>query len=76
MVDRSRVNLTRIAEHGRCYGQVNAKLAGSMVIDAGDRSKWRSRPETVYLATERLKELFAGVGKVFLVDDTYECLRG
>jgi len=47
-----------------------------MVIDAGDRSKRRSRPETVYLATERLKELFAGVGKVFLVDDTYECLRG
>jgi len=46
------------------------------VIDAGDGSKWRSRPDAVYLATERLKQLFSGVKKVFLVDDTYECLRG
>ena len=40
-------------DHGPQLG-----VAGSMVIDAGDRSKWRSRPETVYLTTERLKELF------------------
>jgi hypothetical protein len=46
------------------------------VIDAGDGSKWRSRPDAVYLATERLKQLFSGVKKVFLVDDSYECLRG
>ena len=47
-----------------------------MAIDAQDGSKWRCKPEAVYLATERLKELFAGVHKVFLVDDTYLCLRG
>jgi hypothetical protein len=30
----------------------------------------------VYLSTERLKQLFGGVKKVFIVDDSYECLRG
>jgi hypothetical protein len=47
-----------------------------MAVDAGDGSKWRSKPDAVYLATERLKQLFSGVKKVFLVDDRYECLRG
>jgi hypothetical protein len=47
-----------------------------MVVDAGDGSKWRSKPGNLYLATERLKELFAGVAGVFLPDDSYPCLRG
>jgi len=47
-----------------------------MAADAGDGSKWVSKPGDIYLATERLKELFAGVGKVLLVDDSYACLRG
>jgi hypothetical protein len=51
-------------------------VAFVMVFDAGDGSKSRSKPETVYLSTERLKELFSGVQKVFLVDDSYECLKG
>src|SRR4030095_14806873 len=47
-----------------------------MVVDAGDGSKWVSKPGRVYLATQRLKELFEGVSGVFLVDDAYPCLRG
>ena len=45
-------------------------------VDAGDGSKVMAKPGTVYLATERLKGLFKGVGGVLLVDDAYECLRG
>jgi hypothetical protein len=47
-----------------------------MAVDAGDRSEWASKPADVYLATERLKELFSGVTGVRLVDDEYACLRG
>lgn len=47
-----------------------------MSVDAGDGSQYVSKPEDVYLATERLKELFAGVAGVVLVDDSYSCLRG
>ena len=44
--------------------------------DAGDGPKGLSKPGEAYLATERLKELFAGVTGVRLVDDSYSCLRG
>ena len=47
-----------------------------VAVDAGDGSKRRSKPGEVYLATERLKELFDGVGGVLLVDDAYKCFRG
>lgn len=47
-----------------------------MAVNAGDGSKRISRPADVYLATGRLKQLFAGVGGVLLVDDSYEALRG
>jgi hypothetical protein len=47
-----------------------------MAVDAGNGSKWKSKPGNLYIATERLKELFAGVAGVFLVDDAYSCLRG
>ncbi|MBE9552840.1 MAG: DUF3883 domain-containing protein [Proteobacteria bacterium] len=47
-----------------------------MAVDKGDESKWVSRPGEVYLATDRLKALFAGVADVLLVDDAYSCLRG
>jgi len=47
-----------------------------MAIDAGDGVKRLARPGEVYLATERLKELFAGVTDVFIIDDAYACLRG
>lgn len=47
-----------------------------IAVDAGDGSKWVSKPGGVYLATQRLKELFEGVGGVLLVNDGYSCLRG
>ena len=47
-----------------------------MAIDAGDGTKHRSTPVEVYLASQRLKELFQGVPAVLLVDDSYSCLRG
>jgi hypothetical protein len=47
-----------------------------MSVDAGDGSQYVSKPDAVYLATERLKELFAGVPGVMLVDDSYSCLKG
>jgi hypothetical protein len=47
-----------------------------MAVDVGDGSKRYVKPSRVYLATERLKELFTGVADVLLVDDTYACLRG
>ncbi len=47
-----------------------------MSVDAGDGSQRVSKPGDVYLATERLKELFAGVAGVMLVDDSYSCLKG
>jgi hypothetical protein len=47
-----------------------------MVVDTGDGKDYVSKPGDVYIATERLKELFAGVPDVLVVDDKYECLRG
>lgn len=47
-----------------------------MAVDAGDKSKWVSEPGDLYLATARLKDLFAGVKEVLLVDDDYDSLRG
>lgn len=47
-----------------------------MAVDAGDSTKGAWRPGGVYLATERLKELFAGVKGVLIIDDAYACLRG
>lgn len=47
-----------------------------MAVDAGDGSKSLSRAPEVYVATERLKDLFAGIDGILLVDDEYTCLRG
>lgn len=47
-----------------------------MVVDTGDGKDYVSKPGAVYIATDRLKALFAGVSGVFVVDDNYECLRG
>src|SRR5262245_16083009 len=45
-------------------------------VDAGNGSKSMSKPGGVYLATERLKNLFGGVAGVLLVDYGHSCLRG
>lgn len=47
-----------------------------MVIDAGHAKHRISRPGEVYIATDRLRALFAGVPGVLIVDDNHECLRG
>ena len=46
------------------------------VIDAGDGKRHMDKPENAYLATDRLKKLFAGVSNVMIVDDEYDCLHG
>lgn len=45
-------------------------------VDAGTSKSRLSRPDEVYLPTERLKGLFAGVAGVWFVDNGYGCLRG
>lgn len=47
-----------------------------MVVDAGDGAAYVDAPENVYIATDRLKQLFATVSNVMIVDDAYDCLRG
>jgi hypothetical protein len=47
-----------------------------MAVDAGAGTEDVERPEDLYLATDRLKELFASVPDVLLTDDRYRCLRG
>ena len=47
-----------------------AKSRAIAAIDAGDRTCRFARASDVYVATERLKELFAGVDGVLLVDDS------
>jgi hypothetical protein len=46
------------------------------VIDTGDAQEYFTKPGAAYLATDRLKELFAGVPGVLRVDERYACLRG
>ena len=47
-----------------------------MAVNAGDGSKRLAKPGEVYIATERLKGLFAGVPDILLVDDSHASLRG
>lgn len=45
-------------------------------VHAGDDQRYRSKPGDVYIATERLRQLFADVPDVYLVDAEQDCLRG
>ncbi|WP_197346534.1 sacsin N-terminal ATP-binding-like domain-containing protein [Ralstonia pseudosolanacearum] len=47
-----------------------------MAVDAGDGKGHIAKPGEVYIASDRLKQLFAGVDGVLIVDNEYECLRG
>ena len=47
-----------------------------MVVDTGDGKGYVAKPGDVYIATDRLKQLFADVPDVLMVDDGYDCLRG
>jgi hypothetical protein len=47
-----------------------------VAVDAGSGARTLAKPTNVYSATLRLKELFAGLDGVLLVDDSLEALRG
>lgn len=47
-----------------------------MVVNTGNGNKTIAKPCDVYIATDRLKQLFASVEDVLIVNDEYECLRG
>ena len=47
-----------------------------MVVDTGNGQEYVSTPGEVYIATDRLQQLFAGVPDIFMVDNQYACLRG
>lgn len=47
-----------------------------MVVDGRDGTRYVAKPSEVYIATDRLKQLFAGVPDVMIVDDSCSCLRG
>ena len=47
-----------------------------MAVEGASGDGWRTTPDNVYIATDRLYKLFDGVEDVFLIDRNYECLRG
>ncbi|RCX08645.1 sacsin N-terminal ATP-binding-like domain-containing protein [Extensimonas vulgaris] len=47
-----------------------------MVVDTGDGKGCVAKPEEIYIATDRLQQLFAGVPGILIVDNEYDCLRG
>lgn len=47
-----------------------------MVVDTGDGKGYIAKPGDVYIATDRLQQLFAGVPNILIVDNEYDCLRG
>lgn len=46
------------------------------VVGTGDGKACLARPEEIYMATDRLQQLFAGVPGILIVDNRYDCLRG
>lgn len=47
-----------------------------MVVDTGDGKGYVAKPGEIYIATDRLQQLFAGVPDIWIVDNEYDCLRG
>jgi hypothetical protein len=47
-----------------------------MVVDTGDGKADLAKPGDIYIATDRLQQLFAGVLDILIVDNEYDCLRG
>ncbi|HEY1057856.1 MAG TPA: DUF3883 domain-containing protein [Limnobacter sp.] len=47
-----------------------------MVVDTGDGKGYFAKPGEIYIATDRLQQLFAGVPDILIVDNEYDCLRG
>jgi hypothetical protein len=57
---------------------LNALRASKFVvaIDTKERQRWVAKPDSVYIATERLAALLAGVDGIYLVDERESSLRG
>jgi len=47
-----------------------------MVVDTGDDKAYVAKPGDIYIATDRMQQLFAGVLDILIVDNKYDCLRG
>lgn len=47
-----------------------------MVVDTGDGKAYVAKPGDIYIATDRLQQLFANVPGILIVDNEYDCLRG
>lgn len=47
-----------------------------MAVDTGDGKAYVAKPGEIYIATDRLQQLFAGVPDILIVDNEYDCLRG
>lgn len=47
-----------------------------MVVDTGDGTAYVAKPGDIYIATDRIQQLFSGVPGVLIVDNEYDCLRG
>jgi hypothetical protein len=47
-----------------------------MATECSDGQGYVHRPQQVYIASQRMREMFAGVQDVYLVDDAYDCLKG
>ncbi|WP_283442172.1 sacsin N-terminal ATP-binding-like domain-containing protein [Noviherbaspirillum suwonense] len=47
-----------------------------MVVDTGDGKSYIAKPGEMYIATDRLQQLFAGVPDILIVDNEYDCLHG
>lgn len=47
-----------------------------MAVDTGDGKTYVAKPGDIYIATDRLQQLFAGVLDILIVDNEYDCLRG
>ncbi|HDU2653023.1 TPA: DUF3883 domain-containing protein [Yersinia enterocolitica] len=46
------------------------------VVDTANNMTYRVKPSDAYIATDRLKNLFAEVPGVYIVDEQLDCLRG
>ncbi len=47
-----------------------------MAVDTGDGKAYVAKPGDIYIATDRLQQLFADVPGILIVDNEYDCLRG
>ncbi|MBC8466150.1 hypothetical protein H8D57_03900, partial [bacterium] len=47
-----------------------------MAVEGASGERYHITPDSVYIASDRLKDLFQGVADVYLIDSSYDCLHG